>query len=411
MMKKNLSLVFLLAAITTLITGNDVYAQLSGPDMFGFEFRFNNPGARSNAMGGAFISLADDATAAYTNPAGLTVLTKPEFSIEHKTGSYTQKIYDYPNPPGANRTTEYESNSEGISFLSYVVPKGDATFSLYRHQLIDINNEYIWQHGTDPYYITSNIDGVTYGLGMGLKVIDSLSIGISLNMTEFDYKSVSTKHLDPWNPVDGEDEVRIEGDGSAGHYIASLLWNPFSELNIGMVYRKGPEFTANASSYVFNGTSDRYELYRRFDSTFKVPDVWGGGISYKFSSLTISADALVIEYSDILDGYIEIDPTGLEWKMDDETEYHAGLEYVLTVKERPIAIRGGYYYRPYSKMYVPPPYSQPKFDHLFSDKDTNEDIYSIGFGTMITDLVQMDLAASTGDYSDEYTLSFIYRFE
>src|SRR5262245_49913029 len=36
----------------------------------GLQFDFINPGARSLAMGGAFIGLADDATAASTNPAG-----------------------------------------------------------------------------------------------------------------------------------------------------------------------------------------------------------------------------------------------------------------------------------------------------------------------------------------------------
>ena len=47
-------------------------------------FRFNliNPGARSLAMGGAFISLADDATAAQANPAGLGFLTRWEFFAE-----------------------------------------------------------------------------------------------------------------------------------------------------------------------------------------------------------------------------------------------------------------------------------------------------------------------------------------
>jgi hypothetical protein len=51
------------------------WAVVIGPDILGVDFRFNNPGARANAMGGAFIGLADDATAAYTNPAGLTILT------------------------------------------------------------------------------------------------------------------------------------------------------------------------------------------------------------------------------------------------------------------------------------------------------------------------------------------------
>ena len=35
------------------------------------EFNFSNPGARSLAMGGAFVGRADDASAAYANPAGL----------------------------------------------------------------------------------------------------------------------------------------------------------------------------------------------------------------------------------------------------------------------------------------------------------------------------------------------------
>src|ERR1041384_6737719 len=48
----------------------------------GLQFNFGNPGARSLAMGGAFLGLADDASAAEANPAGLTILRKPEVSIE-----------------------------------------------------------------------------------------------------------------------------------------------------------------------------------------------------------------------------------------------------------------------------------------------------------------------------------------
>ena len=36
-----------------------------------FQFSFSNPGARSLGLGGAFVALAADATAAFANPAGL----------------------------------------------------------------------------------------------------------------------------------------------------------------------------------------------------------------------------------------------------------------------------------------------------------------------------------------------------
>src|SRR5512134_3069013 len=48
----------------------------------GLQFNFGNPGARSLGMGGAFLGLADDASAAEANPAGLTILRKAEISVE-----------------------------------------------------------------------------------------------------------------------------------------------------------------------------------------------------------------------------------------------------------------------------------------------------------------------------------------
>lgn len=50
------------------------------------QFNFSDPGARSLGFGGAFIGLADDATAAFANPAGLVQLGKPEVSIEVRQG-------------------------------------------------------------------------------------------------------------------------------------------------------------------------------------------------------------------------------------------------------------------------------------------------------------------------------------
>lgn len=46
------------------------------------QFDFVNPGAKSLALGGAFAGVADDATASFANPAGLTLLLTPEVSGE-----------------------------------------------------------------------------------------------------------------------------------------------------------------------------------------------------------------------------------------------------------------------------------------------------------------------------------------
>jgi len=48
----------------------------------GVQFEFPPPGARSLALGGAFVAVADDATASVANPAGLALLVRPEVSVE-----------------------------------------------------------------------------------------------------------------------------------------------------------------------------------------------------------------------------------------------------------------------------------------------------------------------------------------
>ena len=49
---------------------------------FPVQFNFLTPGARSMAMGGAFIGAADDATAAFSNPAGLAFFGTVQLTFE-----------------------------------------------------------------------------------------------------------------------------------------------------------------------------------------------------------------------------------------------------------------------------------------------------------------------------------------
>src|SRR5262249_47427973 len=58
------------------------------------EYSFAPPGARSLAMGASFLGLADDATAAASNPAGLTILTRPEVSAHFRYSSFDLEAPD-----------------------------------------------------------------------------------------------------------------------------------------------------------------------------------------------------------------------------------------------------------------------------------------------------------------------------
>ena len=75
-MRKTLFVMLAVVALPLCAQNVDIEA------LSGLQFNFGNPGARSLGMGGAFLGLADDASAAEANPAGLTILRKPEISIE-----------------------------------------------------------------------------------------------------------------------------------------------------------------------------------------------------------------------------------------------------------------------------------------------------------------------------------------
>ncbi|HEX6899108.1 MAG TPA: hypothetical protein VF789_05315 [Thermoanaerobaculia bacterium] len=116
----------------------------------GLQFNLSTPGSRSLGMGGAFIGFADDATAAYTNPAGLTSLTLggSEIAVEARNWDYSTLFLERGHigdtmPFGVGIDTvagfqsgEARSSASGLSFASvgYLLPRG-ITVALYHHQL------------------------------------------------------------------------------------------------------------------------------------------------------------------------------------------------------------------------------------------------------------------------------------
>lgn len=414
MPNKVMSGLFILSSL--FFVNTVAWAVVVGPDILGTDFRFNNPGARANAMGGAFIGLADDATAAYTNPAGLTILTKPEISVEYKIGKVTTEVIDKVG------TKEYKETVSGLSFLSYVYPAEKATIALFRHQLLNTESNYYWRESTTRYQkIKVSLDAVTLGIGTGLKLTDTFSIGMSIGVAQLDYTVMDKFFKTTETPYPNEDERQTVSDtDNAEHYTISLLWNPLEKLNLGLVYRMGPEFetTITRWSYYENlagiGEGGYYQEWE-YDQVLKVPDIYGLGISYRFlPNLTATMDVNYIEYSDLADDFLTSEGGGVAkepwFTIDDEVEIRAGLEYILQVNDTPLALRAGYYYRPDHRLYYDGG-DDPFLIKTFGDKgDDHDHIFSLGFGAVLTENLQIDVAAGAGKFIKEGCLSLVYRF-
>jgi len=424
------------AAILAAITAPGPAAALvAQPDLFGLDFRFSNPGARANGMGGAFIGLADDASAAYTNPAGLTVLTRSEISVEYKQGTYTTVITDF-----APQKYEYDKDLGGMSFVSFAYPQDRATITIFRHNLINTESDFIWHDPPASQFHSQNhvkLNGLTYGIGLGYKLTDSLSLGLTINSTQMEYLASSTGYSEATSALNNSNHPqhvdnisRTTGSDTDEHFTLSLLWNVLDELNLGLVYRQGPKYTFTYNSWDWNNETVSFEQTQPLDQEMKVPDVYGIGLSCNLPfGLTISADAVYVKYSQLYSdllwedqikvtsstssstyNYVKVFQPSNALYMDDEWEYHAGLEYVMELGATPVALRGGYYFRPaaYFKTAGTPPDASPEFMTLDWSKD-DDHIYSAGLGFVIGEDVQIDIAGMFGDYTTEGIFSLVYR--
>ena len=176
-------MLYFLSLMVCVFLHQSAHALVADSSSFNLNFRFNNPGARSNGMGGAFIGVADDATAAYTNPAGLTILTEPEVSVEYKVGEYDNTFTLF-GPPNSQDFTE---TSSGFSFLSLVYPIDKVTLSVYRHEVLNIKSEDKFDDFSNFISMERDINAVTYAAGIGLKITDRFSLGASVGFAQLKY--------------------------------------------------------------------------------------------------------------------------------------------------------------------------------------------------------------------------------
>ncbi|MGZ7079289.1 MAG: OmpP1/FadL family transporter [Thermoanaerobaculia bacterium] len=125
-----------LLAVMTLVAFPLLAQNTDIESLSGLQFNFGNPGARSLGMGGAFLGLADDASAAEANPAGLTILRKPEVSIEGRNYLEQQILTTSGTFPDLTQTafTSF-SNRVELTFASVVFPVGgNFTIGAYFHE-------------------------------------------------------------------------------------------------------------------------------------------------------------------------------------------------------------------------------------------------------------------------------------
>lgn len=226
-----------------------VIAQQSRPS-----FSIIGAGARAAGMGGAFTALADDASAASFNPAGLALLIKPEvsavFAARRLERSDTNVIGFDPVNPVRYDDTNVRFSTGDVNFASFTVPveawRRNLCLQLSYHRLIDLEQESDRRFAGTPMLgepvdvrqrIEQHGDIHTLSLAAAYQVTPRMSLGTSLNRWrgQWDFASLN--------------EFR-EGQGASGAVLSyaqdtaieGWSWNfglllRYPRLDAGFVYR------------------------------------------------------------------------------------------------------------------------------------------------------------------------------
>lgn len=416
---------------------------------FRIEFNFSNPGARSLGLGGAFVGLADDATAAYANPAGLTNLSRPEISAEGRGWKYTHTYPDHGHGLGNKTnigvdtvqgiaTRESSDSVQGLSFLSFAFPYKRWTFAIYRHELVNYKANITAQgvffdalsgSGSGlivpfrvlPSRLTYEASVVNYGASSAYRIGDRFSVGVGLTYYDFSLDSNVRKYnlrTNTLNTNPGDffgsalfDDSNLfsttidKGDSNAASFNAGLLWKVTDNWSLGAVYREGHRFETTRTIISRSGQSSQSR-----GPDFLVPDAFSIGTAFKpKDQITLTVDVNHIKYADI-------NAAGDPVKVDNVDEIHFGLEYAVLPPQHPsspISIRLGAWLDPDH---------QPSFRGLPDVSSGNRRLavtflrgkdvwhYSGGIGFVLGERFQLDAAADLSNQNDTFSLSSVYRF-
>ncbi|MBF0559960.1 MAG: outer membrane protein transport protein [Nitrospirae bacterium] len=366
-------------SLVCFICSSSVFAYDPTASPFASSLNPVGSGARAAGMGGAFIGLADDATAASWNPAGLVQLEKPEVSAVY---SYFNRSNNYSSSTASGLSNSDSMSANGLNYASFAYPFNalgrNWTVSLNYQRLYEMRVKadfnYTYNFGAvgsmnDVY--NYNQTGYLYALSpaFAVQVTPELYFGATLNfwgdfLGDNGWKTslyatgngtlggIPFTDTTTWN-----DKIKFNGFNAN----LGLMWN-VNKFTIGAVYKI--PFTGRLKSE----TSTR-EIQSAADGTYSdsginaassylkmsMPASYGLGVAYRHSDNWIfDCDVYHTTWSS---SYIK-DSTGAKFntltggpisdgRLKDTTQVRLGGEYIFILPEKTvIPVRVGFFYDP-----------------------------------------------------------------
>lgn len=383
-MQKNLASCFVSAFLATALF---FYAESKAATLFQQVGVASSPnpvgsGARAMGMGGAFIGVADDATAASWNPAGLIQLERPEISIVGDFSLRREKLSSGARPEINNTGKADDFN---LNFLSLAYP-----FHFHRNIVVSLNYQRLYDFKRNfSHRLNFSSAGLdvdqdkqfdqdgflsAVGIAAAVQITPNLSLGATLNLwtgklfwdngwkETFTERSVGTQG---GVPVTIDTIVSDEyADFRGVNVNLGFLWNITPALTLGGViktpfdasidHKFGFSQTSRFGPPVDTTVTSQQSFVEKVE--LRMPLSYGLGLAWRVSDvLTFDLDVYRTHWND----YVLTDSRGNRFgpidgrpesqsNIKNTTQVRLGGEYLFLFPEKHmvVPIRAGMFYDP-----------------------------------------------------------------
>ena len=263
-------------------------AQVDYEIMASLQFNFSNPGARSLAMAGALTGAGDDATGAWTNPGGLTNITRPEVGVEFRGFDFATPFVSAGRFNGhadehrrrhrrraASTASREDIDAQPRRSSRRWCPKSRFAFAFYRTEARQLRGRTSRPTGMffddpDDAHPVARVPATTarssckianFGGSAAVRLTDQVSVGVGVSFYDFEHRLVGRCPLRRFrrpvrppgsfvrpaapttasNVVSRRSHRRGEDYGAFGVNIGASI-SPNDTFRIGASYRQGPKF-------------------------------------------------------------------------------------------------------------------------------------------------------------------------
>lgn len=363
-------------ALLLMVLGSSRHASAQTDEEFfqTFPFNFSNPGARSSAMGGAFIGVADDATAAVTNPAGLTKLTRRQVYVEYKnlyapvgelpfTDSLRTEIGRLAATPRASLPGFVNfampvNDKVTVAFSEHQFLSYQSTFNLDPRQTISIADRFVFPR------VAANVDftGFSYSGAAAIALTPQFRIGAAASINHLSASVDATRTITTSSQAKLPSTAIHDGSTAAGATVG-LLYQPADRFSVGLMYAYEPRFTVQEGVVGTPPVGSGFAASDSWQVPINTPSRTGVGLGWRpTSQMLVAFDADWVQYSSLVqnqqlvlyrhfnDSFSNLlnvagvtAPNPAEFRIKDGLDIHGGVETtLLNIKGRnPVLFRYG----------------------------------------------------------------------